>query len=1276
MDLGGGGSANLGTLYTTLGVDTKQLGQASVHVRGFSKNASRQFSVVTAQAKNVATALGVIGVAVTAIAAKAAVEAAKFETALVDMGKVTNQNIGSMRKDILGMSAELGSSTELMRGYYQTISAGVTDPVQALGTLTTAAQAARAAHVSQSDMIKSLTKVMTGYSGELRDAADAADLLFAIEKQGQTSVQELVPVIGALAAQSQVVGVSVNEMGGALAYATQIFGSTAEAATAYQGILAAIQKPQETLVAAVDELGFASARAMVSQIGLGETIQKLSQYAKDSGVEFGKMFEERAGGLLAEKMLGDEFRTVGENMQVMADRAGRAMKAFDAWRETAAAIFETFKNTVNKELILLGEKILPDVKTGMKDLTEYIANNREALAASFVSIAGAVGVLAKAFLEVAKFGATSIDIIDKASKQMGGGVTAVAKDIGDESTTLLNEKKLSELSAQRTRLMGFVETQEEVRSKLVARLAALPQGSGLAEYLTEDLRSAEAAVQSTYAKILSIQTQIEVIQKTQQAIVVGASDSAAEARRGAAASAGMFGEQSAASMSAWVEAAAKKRVVVEKATAKERIEVAEKEGRAVSRALYGPQSAAAMQEFIDEGSAEYEKKIDEEKRLAEQSAEARILATRNMYSDMRGESGRYYAFQKGLLDEQYREYAALVDDKALLDQWYNSQLQKLSIEAARYSDDFMAGVRAGLLDLEDSFVTFGEAGYDVVVDFAKSASSALSDYFFDVIKGEVADISDLFSALGNSIARSLSDSLASMAVGSITDGIGRLLGGSGGLGSSIASLFGGGSTGAGAAGVGFTEGGSAVLTGSGGGAGAWASSIYSMAAPAALAAGAYGYINEVREGNTLGTILPPLGAFQGLGKALGLWGDDYVESSQSYGDVAFNYAPGQGLASNVNLSASYAGDYESGGIAVAQTNNAMQRYANDINAIIAEIVGALPADVASQVESTIANTLFYQPPQVNLNVEGTGPWNAGNLNQIAYAMDQTLRSQLITALNSTIGYTLEAAGGSIVEQYKDALSGSNLLAQFEALSGGSLLSEAPRAVLTDINEFALVWGEIQAALSDTVGDVSAIQDELLAVNEQFNAYRDAVSDFSLSAETLAQIEAARSEEFLGVLEQAASSYRDAWQGFMDGLMFSDLAPVQSAEGVVGRYEELLAVAKGGDLSAYQDLLSFVQGTYLPFAQAYGGADYNDVYSSLVGASGELTNLGVDMGGVTNDALATSISAALAPYLENQDGELRIVLQIGTETFDDILIDRLSGSTQVVDAVTGIVRSVN
>ena len=177
-----------------------------------------------------------------------------YESALVDMGKITDKSVESIETRMKAIPPILGSLTDLTRGYYQIVSAGIKDPVEAVNTLTVSSQTAAAAHMNQSEVVKGLTKVMAGYEGRIKDVSEAADLMFAIEKEGQTTVGELIPVIGGLATMSAQLKISQDEMGASIAVISKTAGSTAEAATEYEGVLTGLMKPTEAMSAVIKKM--------------------------------------------------------------------------------------------------------------------------------------------------------------------------------------------------------------------------------------------------------------------------------------------------------------------------------------------------------------------------------------------------------------------------------------------------------------------------------------------------------------------------------------------------------------------------------------------------------------------------------------------------------------------------------------------------------------------------------------------------------------------------------------------------------------------------------------------------------------------------------------------------------------------------------------------------------------------------------------------------------------------------------------------------------------
>ena len=342
---------------------------------------NRATSMIKRNAVSLASNLGSIAIkaaAATAALAAFAVgftlkrsidEAKQFETVLTDMGKVTDRSLGAIRREVMAMEPALGSATELMRGYYQTISAGVTEPKAALETLTVAAKASKAAHIDQSETIKALTKVMAGYGGEIKNVTEASDLLFTIEKLGQTSFAELVPVIGDVAAISHTLGVRTQEMGAALATITQTAGSTSEAATQYRGILLGLYKPNEQMVEALKDMGVQSGVAAVQQFGLAGAIQKVIEYSDKTGVSLGKYFRTSESLLGIAALSNAEFGKYIGNLKGMGTAAGSTERAYAAWGDTMEALSATYHNTLGKIMIEIGTTAAPAVRVAMQAIT-------------------------------------------------------------------------------------------------------------------------------------------------------------------------------------------------------------------------------------------------------------------------------------------------------------------------------------------------------------------------------------------------------------------------------------------------------------------------------------------------------------------------------------------------------------------------------------------------------------------------------------------------------------------------------------------------------------------------------------------------------------------------------------------------------------------------------------------------------------------------------------------------------------------------------------------
>lgn len=304
-------------------------------------------------------------------------QAGDFEYALYQTTKVTNESTDSIKEKIQSLPAALGSATELTQGYYQVMSAGVTDSAKAMETLETASKLASVAEVTQGEAIQALTKMMAGFRGEIANTSDAADLLLDIEEKGQTNVRELIPVIGDLSSMSQTLGVSYKEMAASLSLLTQTAGSTSQAATQLRALELSLIKPTENMQKLLGAMGYKSGQELVAQNGLAGALELVRKAAAASGMEISKFMESQEALMGYYALSSGGFAAYENILQNIGTQTGRTTESFDkfmlTFRGVEAQGLATFKNLSS----IIGDEFLPSVKNSLTDFNTYLATNTE-----------------------------------------------------------------------------------------------------------------------------------------------------------------------------------------------------------------------------------------------------------------------------------------------------------------------------------------------------------------------------------------------------------------------------------------------------------------------------------------------------------------------------------------------------------------------------------------------------------------------------------------------------------------------------------------------------------------------------------------------------------------------------------------------------------------------------------------------------------------------------------------------------------------------------------
>ena len=77
----------------------------------------------------------------------------------------------------------------------------------------------------------------------------------------------------------------------------------------------------------------------------------------------------------------NDFEDLNTKLDEMANKTGAAESAWNRYKETLSAIWDTFKNTVGNQLILIGEQLAPLLKQVVSTVNEWLTANRKLITA-------------------------------------------------------------------------------------------------------------------------------------------------------------------------------------------------------------------------------------------------------------------------------------------------------------------------------------------------------------------------------------------------------------------------------------------------------------------------------------------------------------------------------------------------------------------------------------------------------------------------------------------------------------------------------------------------------------------------------------------------------------------------------------------------------------------------------------------------------------------------------------------------------------------------------
>jgi TP901 family phage tail tape measure protein len=294
-------------------------------------------------------------------------EAGDFQERMLEVSSITKETGGELKNtgdQVMEMSGRFRQgSDEMAAGLYDLASSGLegADAMEVLGVANTAATAGMTDTATAS---RAITAVLNAYQLSASEATDVSDTLFKTVEVGVLRFEDLALQLGDFVPLGQAAGVTMGEMGAAIAALTRGGFPAAQAATSLAGAMRAFIKPSEAMNTVVSDLGFESASAMLKTEGLEGALKMLHGTTGGNIESMGQLFQDTEGlrGVLT--LTANDGALLSDALDKIADRGARAGATQDAFAIQSQGLnvqMDILKNNIENASIQVGEHYLPAV---------------------------------------------------------------------------------------------------------------------------------------------------------------------------------------------------------------------------------------------------------------------------------------------------------------------------------------------------------------------------------------------------------------------------------------------------------------------------------------------------------------------------------------------------------------------------------------------------------------------------------------------------------------------------------------------------------------------------------------------------------------------------------------------------------------------------------------------------------------------------------------------------------------------------------------------------
>jgi len=291
------------------------------------------------------------------------------------MGDTAEDAIPRLHKSLLDLASSSGQALDVLaKANYDIVSAGFADVASSAELMGVSAQLAVGGVTEVSTAADLLTTALNSYKLTADDAMETSDKLFTIVRLGKTTISEIAHSFGMASAIAGPAGVSIEELGAAMAVLTTEGQNTNIATTAIRATIVELMKPTQELKKEFDNLGtgFNSLAEYMGEKGFAATLALVRRASEESGKPLKDLFGNIRALMAVMPLAGASFDKFNDFLVQMKDSGGATTKAYELMQKTWVQNWKKFKMNLNRILIEIGDALITVIQPYVEDANKVL----------------------------------------------------------------------------------------------------------------------------------------------------------------------------------------------------------------------------------------------------------------------------------------------------------------------------------------------------------------------------------------------------------------------------------------------------------------------------------------------------------------------------------------------------------------------------------------------------------------------------------------------------------------------------------------------------------------------------------------------------------------------------------------------------------------------------------------------------------------------------------------------------------------------------------------